>query len=90
MHYLNHHRERVDREEISTGTLKQMWQPVRKFADAFMDMRAVIDWKRIIESMPQAEDTADDRILTLEEIRKLVEHHDRRIKAIVSTVCTVV
>ncbi len=47
-----------------------------------------IDWKRIIESMPSAENYADDRIPTNEEIRKLVEHHDPRIKSIVYTMCS--
>jgi integrase len=53
-----------------------------------MELRTVIDWKRIIESMPRAENYADDRIPTIEEIRKLVEHHDPRIKSIVYTMCS--
>ena len=41
-----------------------------------------ISWKKI----PRGKNYADDRILTIEEIRKLLEYPDRRIKAIVYTI----
>lgn len=88
MQFLVHHRERVEAGKFASGSLKQYWQAIRKFTDAFMDLRGAIDWKRIIEAMPTVENVADDRIPTLEELRKLVEHHDPRIKTIVYTLCS--
>ena len=88
MQFLDYHRERFDQGKCSSGTLKQYWQAIRKLTDAFMDLRASLDWKRIIESMPGVENVADDRIPTLEELRRLVEHHDPRTKAIVYTLCS--
>jgi hypothetical protein len=88
MQYLVHHRERVQAGKISAGTLKQYWQAIRKFTDAFMELRTAIDWKRIIQSMPDAENYSNDRILTLDELRKLIEHHDRRVKPLICTMCS--
>ena len=44
-----------------------------------------IAWKKITRGLPRGKNYADDRILTIEEIRKLLEYLDRRIKAIVYT-----
>jgi integrase len=88
MQFLVHHRDRVDAGQITAGTLKQLRQSIRKFTDAFMELRTAIDWKRIIESMPQAENYADDRIPDIGEVRKLIEHTDRRVKPIVCTMCS--
>ena len=42
-----------------------------------------INWKRITKGLPKAKNSSNDRAPTIEEIRKLVEYPDRRIKAIV-------
>jgi integrase len=47
-----------------------------------------IPWKKITRRLPKGKKYTDDRIPTLEEIRKLVEYPDRRIKAIVYTVAS--
>jgi hypothetical protein len=41
--------------------------------------------KRLLEAYPKKEKYADDRIPTLEELQRLVQYPDRRIKAIVYT-----
>jgi hypothetical protein len=43
----------------------------------------IINWKRIIRGVPSGRKAANDRAPTLEEIRKLSEYPDRRIKPIV-------
>jgi integrase len=88
MQFLVHHRERVEAGEFASGSLKQYWQAIRKFTDAFMDLRAAIDWKRIIEAMPAVENVADDRIPNQDELRGLVKYRDPRIKALVCTLCS--
>jgi integrase len=47
-----------------------------------------VSWKKITRGIPVGKKYADDRIPTLEEIRKLVEYPDRRIKAIVYTMAS--
>ncbi|MGC2427555.1 MAG: hypothetical protein WA421_11000 [Nitrososphaeraceae archaeon] len=44
-----------------------------------------IPWKKITRGLPKGKKYADDRIPTLEEIKRVVEYPDRRIKAIVYT-----
>ncbi|HET7390516.1 MAG TPA: hypothetical protein VFJ51_06810, partial [Nitrososphaeraceae archaeon] len=45
----------------------------------------LISWKRITRGLPKGRKAADDRAPTIEEIRKIVEYPDRRIKPIVYT-----
>jgi integrase len=47
-----------------------------------------IPWKKITRGLPRGRRYANDRILTLEEIRKLADYPDRRIKAIVYTMAS--
>ena len=44
-----------------------------------------IPWKKISRGLPRGRNYADDRIPTDDEIRKLLEYPDRRIKSIVYT-----
>ena len=42
-------------------------------------------WRKITRGLPKGRKWADDRAPTLDEIRKIVEYPDRRIKSIVYT-----
>jgi hypothetical protein len=42
-----------------------------------------IPWKRITRGLPKGRQSANDRAPTIQEIRKLIEYPDRRIKPIV-------
>lgn len=44
-----------------------------------------IPWKKIVRGLPRARESANDRAPTVEEIQKLTEYPDRRIKPIVYT-----
>jgi hypothetical protein len=44
-----------------------------------------VTWKKIARGFPRGKSYADDRIPTIDEIQKLLEYPDRRIKAIVYT-----
>jgi hypothetical protein len=47
-----------------------------------------IPWKKITRGLPRGRKFADDRAPSIEEIHKLIEYPDRRIKAIVYTMCS--
>ncbi|MGB0029101.1 MAG: hypothetical protein WBP64_19940 [Nitrososphaeraceae archaeon] len=52
----------------------------------FTEMNDIsISWKKITRGLPKGRKWADDRAPTLDEIRKIVEYPDRRIKPIVYT-----
>ena len=48
----------------------------------------VIPWKKITRGLPKGRRYADDRAPTLEEIHKIIEYPDRRIKLIVYTMAS--
>nr|MDQ4050748.1 hypothetical protein [Thermoproteota archaeon] len=47
-----------------------------------------INWDRISKGLPPPNFVANDRAPTVEEIRKVVEYPDRRIKPIVYVMCS--
>jgi hypothetical protein len=73
-------RERVDRKEISGATVRNYVKSIKLFCEM---ADVPIQWKKITRGLPRGRKYADDRIPTLDEIKKLVEYPDRRIRAIV-------
>ena len=47
----------------------------------------VITWKKITRGLPKASRFADDRVPTLEEIHRIIEYPDRRIKSLLFIQC---
>jgi len=78
--YLQFLRERFEKKEITAGTIKNRYQAIKLLCDM---SDVPIPWKKITRGLPRVRKYADDRSPTLEEIRKLIEYPDRRIKAIV-------
>jgi hypothetical protein len=72
--------ERIGREEITSGTLRNYVKAVKLFCRM---NRINIFWDIISRSLPKVKQHANDRIPTVEEIKKLIEYPDRRIKPIV-------
>jgi integrase len=83
--YLQTQKQRVERKEISAGTMKNYFQAIKLFCD-MADIS--ISWKKISRGIPRSRKFADDRSPTLEEIQKITEYPDRRIKAIVCTMAS--
>jgi hypothetical protein len=72
--------ERVNRKEIVIATLRGYLKAIKLFSDV---AELPITWKRITRGLPKGRKFADDRAPTIEEIRRLAEYPDRRIKAII-------
>ena len=83
--YLQYHKERVEKKEISAGTVKNYYQAIKLFCEI---NQIDLPWKRISKALPKVRRYADDRAPTREEIHKLAEYPDRRIKAIVYTMAS--
>jgi hypothetical protein len=84
--FVNYHKQRVMRKELAAGTLNNYYCAAKLFCE--MNDLTTINWKRISRGLPRMKLAANDRAPTLEEIRRLVEYPDRRIKPIVYTMCS--
>jgi integrase len=82
LRFMQFHLERVNRKEITGATVRNYVKSIKLFCE-MADIP--ISWKKITRGLPRGKNYADDRIPTIEEIRKLLEYPDRRIKAIVYT-----
>ncbi len=74
-------KERVANGEISPTTLRNYIKAVKLLRNE----RHCITWKKITRGLPKALRFADDRAPTLDEIRRIIDYPDRRIKPVVYT-----
>jgi integrase len=87
MKFIVYQKERVKQKEISEGTIGNYYKAVKLFCEMNFD-QPIVNWKKIARGMPRARKFALDRIPTIEEIRRLCEYPDRRIKAIIYTMAS--
>jgi integrase len=83
MSFVNTYKKRVENHEISSGTLKNYVKVLKFFCD--MNNIHSINWKIIYRGLPPVKQYSDDRVPTLDEIKRLIDFDDRRIKVIVLT-----
>lgn len=83
--YLHVHRLRVEQREISASTLSNYIKPIKLFCE---QLEISLPWKRITRGIPRGRRYANDRVPTTEEIRRIVQYPDRRIKPIIHTMAS--
>ncbi len=77
--------DRANRKEITGSTVRNYLKSIKLFCE-MADF--TIAWKKISRGLPRAKNYSDDRIPSIEEIRKLLEYPDRRLKAIIYTLAS--
>ena len=85
MSFIDFQRERVRRGEISESTITNYYKATKLFC-VMNDL--VLNWSKISRGLPAGRRAANDRAPTIEEIQKLLEYPDRRIKPIVHTMAS--
>ena len=83
--YLQVHKGRVERKEISSATLRNYVKPIRLYCEQ-TDIQ--IPWKKMMRGMPRGRRYANDRAPTANEIKKMLAYPDRRIKPIILTMAS--
>lgn len=79
--FISYQKQRVTKGEIAESTISNYY----KAAKLFCEMNDLtLNWKKISRGIPQGRHAANDRAPTLEELRKLADYPDRRIKPIIS------
>jgi hypothetical protein len=79
------YRERYDKKEITASTIRNYIKAIKLFCEMNDIM---LPWKKVTRGLPKGRKWADDRAPSIEEIRTLCEYPDRRMKAIVYTMCS--
>ena len=82
MDFVLYQKERVYKNEIVYATIRNYLKTVKVFLELNSDV-PIVNWKRITKGLPSGKSAANDRAPTIEEIKKLVEYPDRRIKPII-------
>jgi hypothetical protein len=78
--FIAYQKKRCDDKQITAGTLRNYYKPIKIFCEA---NDVILNWKRITRGFPKFRKFAQDRAPTTEEIRRVVEYPDRRIRPIV-------
>ena len=80
LRFIHYQKKRVEQKQISSATVRNYVKAIKLFCE-MADVS--IPWKKITRGLSRVKRYADDRVPTVEEIRKLVDYPDRRIKTIV-------
>ena len=80
MQYIEFQKKRAEKGEIAESTINNYYKSVKLFCEM---NDVLLNWKKIAKGKPQHRDYANDRAPTLDEIKKLLDFPDRRIKVIV-------
>jgi hypothetical protein len=79
--FLQFHKQRVENKEITAATLRNYVKSIKLFCE-MSDIS--LPWKKITRGFPKSRRYANDRAPTLEEVQKIMDYPDRRIRPIIS------
>jgi len=82
MRFFSFQLQRVAHKEIPKNTVPNYYKAIKLFCE-MNDL--LLNYKKKSRVLPKRRNAANDRTPTLEEIRRLIEYPDRRIKPIVYT-----
>jgi integrase len=85
LRFIQFQNSRVVQKEINGATVRNYVKSIKLFCD-MADLP--VAWKKITRELSKGRRYADDRIPTIEEIKKFIGYSDRRIKAIVYTMAS--
>jgi len=80
--FLQFQKTRVENRDITAATLRNYVKSLKSFCDI---CEISIPWKKITRGLPRGRQSSTDRAPTIDEIRKLLDYPDRRIKPIIFT-----
>ena len=80
INFLQFQKGRVQRNEITGATLGNFVKSIKLFCEMY---DITIPWKKITRGLPKMRRHADERAPTIEEIQKICDYPDRRMKGIV-------
>lgn len=80
MRFVGHLNEKVKEGKFGRGTIRNYYKTVKRFCDT---QNIELSWKRITSGLGKVKRVANNRAPTLEEIQRLIQYPDRRIKPIV-------
>jgi hypothetical protein len=87
MEFVSFQLERVSRCKITESTIKNYYKSIKLFCE-MNGCAQIVNWKMITRGIPKGRQAANDRAPNIEEIQRLVEYPDRRIKPIVYTMAS--
>lgn len=82
MQFVSFQKELVRSGEISCSTIANYYKATKLFIEMNIDA-PIINWKKIIRGIPTGKKAANDRDPTIEELAKISEYPDRRMKSII-------
>ena len=82
LNYMYFHIERAQKKEISRGTIRNFYKPIKLFCEM---NNVMLNWKIISKGIPAGAQNANDRIPTIDEILEVLKYPDRRIKPVLYT-----
>lgn len=77
--FLQAQKEKVENKELASGTVRNYVNTIKLLCEV---CEFPTPWKKILRGMPRGRKFASDRAPTIEEIRKIIEYPDIRIKCI--------
>jgi hypothetical protein len=78
--FIVHLKEMMNKKEIVVSTIYNYLKPIKLFCEM---NDTEIKWKKITLGLPKEKKYAEDRAPTIDEIQKLLEYPDRRIKVMI-------